>query len=127
MEESKECDDLKSDNGKSYKYKGASFNTIHAIQYIQCSEKAFSYSSVLHNAYSSIHDFIMIKTYVFRSVDSLDLNAIQLSLSICIPKPCSIKESISSFVNKVPLVKYKEEFCRFKGDKPWTPGLYVAL
>ncbi|XP_026315721.1 uncharacterized protein LOC113227063 [Hyposmocoma kahamanoa] len=62
-----------------------------------------------------------------RSMDSLNLTAIQLSLSICIPKPCSIKEDMTYLVNEPSLVKYKEEFCRFKGDKPWTPGLYVAV
>lgn len=72
-------------------------------------------------------DFIITKTYIFRSTDSLDLSAIQISLSVCIPKPCSLEEGISHLVNESTLMKYKEEFCRFKGDKPWSPGIYVAM
>lgn len=59
-------------------------------------------------------------------MDAIDLNALRFTLSMCIPKPCSTKQALSDLIG-IDLGNYWELPCRFKNDKPWAPGVYVAM
>ncbi|KAH9642829.1 hypothetical protein HF086_008460 [Spodoptera exigua] len=50
-------------------------------------------------------------------------------LAVCIPKPCTTEQAISSLFFNVSAVgfKYTEDYCRLSNDKPWAPADYTAL
>ncbi|XP_026315718.1 uncharacterized protein LOC113227060 [Hyposmocoma kahamanoa] len=58
--------------------------------------------------------------------DAVNLNALRFTLSMCLPKPCTTKEALSNLIG-IKLENYWELSCRFKNDKPWAPGVYVAI
>ncbi|XP_026315715.1 O-acyltransferase like protein-like [Hyposmocoma kahamanoa] len=57
---------------------------------------------------------------------SNNMGALRFTVSICIPKPCSIRQALPNLIG-TQLIDFEEQFCRFKNDKPWAPGLYVAI
>ncbi|XP_026315616.1 O-acyltransferase like protein-like [Hyposmocoma kahamanoa] len=67
-----------------------------------------------------------IKTTKTSRTDLVDIGALRFSVAICLPKPCSTRPAISNLFG-TELVNFEEQFCRFKNDKPWAPGLYVAI
>lgn len=61
---------------------------------------------------------------LFRT-DSSDLG-LQIIVAVCIPKPCTIKQALPILIG-TGLFENEEIYCRFKNDKPWAPGVYVAM
>ncbi|XP_026326316.1 nose resistant to fluoxetine protein 6-like [Hyposmocoma kahamanoa] len=57
---------------------------------------------------------------------AVDVRDLQFRVAVCIPKPCTIRQALPSLIG-TQLVNYQEQFCRFKNDKPWSPGVYVAI
>ncbi|XP_026319605.1 O-acyltransferase like protein-like [Hyposmocoma kahamanoa] len=58
--------------------------------------------------------------------DAANVGDIQFRVSVCIPKPCTTRQALPNLIG-TQLVNFQEEFCRFKNDKPWAPGVYVAI
>ncbi|XP_022815146.1 O-acyltransferase like protein-like [Spodoptera litura] len=50
-------------------------------------------------------------------------------LAVCIPKPCTTEQAISSLFFNVSAVgfKYTEDYCRLSNDKPWSSADYAAI
>ncbi|XP_026315723.1 nose resistant to fluoxetine protein 6-like [Hyposmocoma kahamanoa] len=55
-----------------------------------------------------------------------DFGGLNFGVSVCIPKPCSIRQALPNLI-RTGLIGFEEQFCRFKNDKPWSPGVYVAI
>ncbi|XP_073949763.1 nose resistant to fluoxetine protein 6-like [Choristoneura fumiferana] len=50
-------------------------------------------------------------------------------LAVCLPKTCTTKQAIDTLlINTTALgLKFTDEFCRLKNDKPFVPGDYAAM
>ncbi|CAH0581533.1 unnamed protein product [Chrysodeixis includens] len=48
-----------------------------------------------------------------------------IRVAICIPKPCTTRQALSS-LNTLSF-EYVDEFCRLPNDKPWVPADIVAI
>ncbi|KAJ8721331.1 hypothetical protein PYW07_002106 [Mythimna separata] len=50
-------------------------------------------------------------------------------LGVCVPKPCTTQQAITSFFFNITAVgfQYREDYCRLTGDKPWSPADYTAV
>ncbi|XP_049868302.1 nose resistant to fluoxetine protein 6-like [Pectinophora gossypiella] len=57
------------------------------------------------------------------------LNLPTFRMALCVPKTCTTQEGLSGLLFNLTMLgfRYREEFCRFKGDKPWAPADYVAI
>ncbi|CAB3222558.1 unnamed protein product [Arctia plantaginis] len=63
-----------------------------------------------------------------RFADNSSLSGLTLKLAICLPKVCSARHALDTFVNITDIgFNYEERFCRLPNDKPWVPGDYVAI
>ncbi|XP_026319621.1 nose resistant to fluoxetine protein 6-like [Hyposmocoma kahamanoa] len=58
--------------------------------------------------------------------NEVDMGGLRFTVAICIPKPCSTRRALSNLIG-TELINYREQMCRFRNDKPWSPGLYVAI
>ncbi|XP_026315635.1 O-acyltransferase like protein-like [Hyposmocoma kahamanoa] len=58
--------------------------------------------------------------------DPIYADALQLTVAICIPKPCSIRQALPNVLGTT-MINFEQRFCRFRNDKPWAPGVYVAI
>ncbi|KAH9642830.1 hypothetical protein HF086_008461 [Spodoptera exigua] len=50
-------------------------------------------------------------------------------LAVCIPKPCTTQQAISSLLFNVSAIgfRYTEHYCRLPNDKPWSPADTAAV
>ncbi|XP_026315716.1 nose resistant to fluoxetine protein 6-like [Hyposmocoma kahamanoa] len=67
-----------------------------------------------------------IKSKKTLRTDAVHLGNLRFTISICLPKPCSTKQALSNLIG-TELINFQERLCRFKNDKPWAPGVYVAI
>ncbi|XP_026315720.1 nose resistant to fluoxetine protein 6-like [Hyposmocoma kahamanoa] len=51
---------------------------------------------------------------------------LHFTVAVCIPKPCSLRQALPILIGS-GLLESEEIYCRFKNDKPWAPGVYVAI
>ncbi|XP_026315714.1 O-acyltransferase like protein-like [Hyposmocoma kahamanoa] len=58
--------------------------------------------------------------------DAVTVSNVRFTVAICVPKPCSVRQALPNLIG-TELIHFEEHFCRFKNDKPWAPGLYVAI
>ncbi|XP_026315722.1 O-acyltransferase like protein-like [Hyposmocoma kahamanoa] len=69
-------------------------------------------------------DGIERKKYLRTGAGNID--DLHFSVAICIPKPCSIRQALPNLLG-AEVINFEEQYCRFKNDKPWAPGVYVAI
>lgn len=52
-----------------------------------------------------------------------------LRLSVCIPRPCTTEQAMTSFLYNLTSVgfRYFDDFCRLPNDKPWVPADYITM
>ncbi|CAH0581525.1 unnamed protein product [Chrysodeixis includens] len=64
-----------------------------------------------------------------RSVPESPLSSMVFRLSVCIPKPCSTEQAITSLFFNVSEIgfKYTDYYCRLPNDKPWVAADFVAV
>ncbi|XP_053612529.1 nose resistant to fluoxetine protein 6-like [Plodia interpunctella] len=57
------------------------------------------------------------------------LSQLSLRLAVCIPRPCSVQQAMTSALFNLSAVgfQFEEDFCRLPGDKPWSPADYTAI
>ncbi|XP_053612592.1 O-acyltransferase like protein-like [Plodia interpunctella] len=57
------------------------------------------------------------------------LSFLSLRLAVCIPRPCSVQQAMTSALFNLSAVgfQFEEDFCRLPGDKPWSPADYTAI
>ncbi|XP_053612591.1 O-acyltransferase like protein-like [Plodia interpunctella] len=66
----------------------------------------------------------------FGRTDADDiLSQLSLRLAVCIPRPCSVQQAMTSALFNLSAVgfQFEEDFCRLPGDKPWSPADYTAI
>ncbi|CAH0581528.1 unnamed protein product [Chrysodeixis includens] len=65
-----------------------------------------------------------------KSLQDSPFSALTLNLGICIPKPCTTRQALNSFLNtdiSALGFQYRDNFCRLPNDKPWVPGDTVIV
>ncbi|XP_075974091.1 uncharacterized protein LOC142975240 [Anticarsia gemmatalis] len=57
------------------------------------------------------------------------LSGLQLTLAVCVPRPCTTRQAFDSFLFNVSAVgfDYSDVYCRLPDDKPMAPVDYVAI
>ncbi|KAG6445706.1 O-acyltransferase like protein [Manduca sexta] len=57
------------------------------------------------------------------------LSALTLNLAVCIPKPCSTEQALTSALFNLTEIgfEYQDEFCRLPNDKPWSGADYAIV
>ncbi|KAJ2950206.1 hypothetical protein O0L34_g11568 [Tuta absoluta] len=103
------------------------------------------YSNIINVHHLKVDETILDKTQKFnniqttadfiepekaRSIEGIDVDGLQFTLAICVPKPCTTKEWINGFLFNASNLGFRysdANTCRLKGDKPWAPADYVAV
>ncbi|KAG6445708.1 hypothetical protein O3G_MSEX004055 [Manduca sexta] len=64
-----------------------------------------------------------------RTLPAAPLVGTVLRLSVCIPKPCTTQQAMTSFIFNLTNIgfQYEDDFCRLPNDKPWVAAHYVAI
>ncbi|XP_075974565.1 nose resistant to fluoxetine protein 6-like [Anticarsia gemmatalis] len=64
-----------------------------------------------------------------RMIPDNPLLGMQLSLAVCVPRPCTTRQAFDSFLFNVSAVgfDYSDVYCRLPDDKPRVPVDYVAM
>lgn len=57
------------------------------------------------------------------------LSGMELTLGVCIPKPCTTRQAFDSFLFNISAVgfEYRDLYCRLPNDKPWVGADYAAI
>ncbi|XP_073949765.1 nose resistant to fluoxetine protein 6-like [Choristoneura fumiferana] len=68
-------------------------------------------------------------TDMIRVAEDNPLAGQSFRLAVCLPKTCTTKQAIDTLlINTTALgLKFTDEFCRLKNDKPFVPGDYAAM
>ncbi|CAH0581524.1 unnamed protein product [Chrysodeixis includens] len=64
-----------------------------------------------------------------RSIPDNPLSNTVFRLSVCVPKPCTTEQAITSLFFNVSAIgfKYTDHYCRLANDKPWVTADVVAV
>ncbi|XP_026732981.1 nose resistant to fluoxetine protein 6-like [Trichoplusia ni] len=64
-----------------------------------------------------------------RSSPENPLSTSVFSLSVCVPKPCTTEQAITSLLFNVSQIgfNYTDAYCRLPNDKPWVTADFVAV
>lgn len=70
-----------------------------------------------------------VKYSLVRVAEDNGLAGESFRLAVCLPKTCTTKQAIDTlFINTTAVgLKFTDEFCRLKNDKPFLPGDYAAM
>ncbi|XP_026483450.2 O-acyltransferase like protein-like [Vanessa tameamea] len=76
---------------------------------------------------NEVQQFVEIDTESLNPENPLVLASIRVA--VCVPKPCTTQEWISTLIFNVTAIgfQYEEIFCRLPNDKPWITVDYVAI
>lgn len=64
-------------------------------------------------------------SFLIFSVPDSPFSAMTLNLGICIPRPCTTRQALNTFLNTDIAslgFEYNDNFCRLPNDKPWVAG-----
>ncbi|XP_026732983.1 nose resistant to fluoxetine protein 6-like [Trichoplusia ni] len=64
-----------------------------------------------------------------RSTPENPLTNMVFRLSVCVPKPCTTEQAITSLLFNISQIgfKYTDHYCRLPNDKPWVTADFVAV
>ncbi|XP_050346925.1 O-acyltransferase like protein-like [Nymphalis io] len=76
---------------------------------------------------NEVQEFVAIDPDTLNPENPLILASIKVA--VCVPKPCTTQEWISTLLFNVSAIgfEYEEIFCRLPNDKPWITVDYVAI
>ncbi|XP_075974564.1 nose resistant to fluoxetine protein 6-like [Anticarsia gemmatalis] len=82
--------------------------------------------------YSSIRKSLKVlsgDTEDDRALPISPLSGLHMTLSVCVPRPCTTRQALDSFLFNISAIgfDYTDAYCRLPNDKPWVPADYVAI